>query len=254
MTVKFLGTGTSQGVPVIACDCPVCTSPNVKDNRLRSSVLIELNGKNIVIDTGPDFRYQMLREHITRLDAILFTHSHKDHVAGLDDVRAFNRQQGTAIDIYGTTDVHEALRREFYYAFSSKRYPGVPILNLHEIGSVPFKLFGHEVVPIEVMHYMMPVLGFRIGDFTYITDAKTVDGNQIEKIRGCKVLVVNALQRDAHISHFTLAEAVAFAERIGAEQTYLTHISHRLGLHDDVEEELPSGIHLAYDGLQLTIY
>lgn len=253
MTITFLGTGTSQGVPVIACDCPVCTSSNGKDNRLRSSVLIELDGKNIVIDTGPDFRYQMLRERITRLDAVLYTHSHKDHVAGLDDVRAFNRQQGGAIDIYGTAAVHEALRREFYYAFSAKRYPGVPMLNLHEITTAPFGLFGHEVVPIEVMHYMMPVLGFRIGDFTYITDAKTVSNTQIEKIVGSKVLVVNALQRDAHISHFTLAEAVAFAERIGAEKTFFTHISHRLGLHNDVEAELPSGIHLAYDGLQLTV-
>lgn len=253
MTVKFLGTGTSQGVPVIACDCQVCSSQNVKDNRLRSSVLVGLGSKNIVIDTGPDFRYQMLREHVTHLDAVLFTHSHKDHVAGLDDVRAFNRQQGGAIDIYGMRDVHEALQREFYYAFSAKKYPGVPMLNLHEITSAPFELFDHEVIPIEVMHYMMPVLGFRIGDFTYITDAKTVDDSQLEKINGSKILVVNALQREAHISHFTLDEAVAFAERIGAEQTYFTHISHRLGLHCEVEAELPRGIYLAYDGLDLTI-
>ncbi len=253
MTVKFLGTGTSQGVPVIACDCQVCSSPNVKDNRLRSSVLVELESKNIVIDTGPDFRYQMLREHITHLDAVLFTHSHKDHVAGLDDIRAFNRQQDSAVDIYGSREVHEALQREFYYAFSAKKYPGVPMLNLHEITSAPFRLFGCEVVPIEVMHYMMPVLGFRIGDFTYITDAKTVDDSQIEKIRGSKILVVNALQRETHISHFTLDEAVAFAKRIGAEQTYFTHISHRLGLHAEVEAELPSDIYLAYDGLRLTV-
>lgn len=253
MTVTFLGTGTSQGVPVIACDCPVCTSSNVRDNRLRSSVLVELEGKNIVIDTGPDFRYQMLRQHVTHLDAVLFTHSHKDHVAGLDDVRAFNRQQGGAIDIYGAREVHEALQREFYYAFSAKRYPGVPMLNLHEITSDPFPLFGHQITPIEVMHYMMPVLGFRIGGFTYITDAKTVEDSQVEKIVGSEVLVVNALQRDAHISHFTLDEAVAFAQKIGAEQTYFTHISHRLGLHTEVQEELPRGIHLAYDGLQLNI-
>ena len=231
----------------------MCTSSNTKDNRLRSSVLLGLEGRNIVIDTGPDFRYQMLREGVNHLDAVLFTHSHKDHVAGLDDVRAFNRQQGGAIDIYGTTEVHEALQREFYYAFSAKRYPGVPMLNLHEITSDPFLLFHHRVVPIEVMHYMMPVLGFRIGAFTYITDAKTVEDSQIEKILGSKVLVVNALQRDVHISHFTISEAVEFAQRIGAEQTYFTHISHRLGLHDEVEKELPSGIHLAYDGLQLTI-
>lgn len=253
MIVTFLGTGTSQGVPVIACNCAVCTSSNIKDNRLRSSVLIAREGRNIVIDTGPDFRYQMLRQHVTHLDAVLFTHSHKDHVAGLDDVRAFNTQQGGAIDIYGAREVHEALQREFYYAFSAKRYPGVPMLNLHEITSDPFLLFGHQVVPIEVMHYMMPVLGFRIGGFTYITDAKTVESSQVEKIIGSKVLVINALQREGHISHFTLDEAVAFAQLIGAEHTYLTHISHRLGLHEDVEKELPSGIHLAYDGLQLNV-
>ncbi|WP_353184948.1 MBL fold metallo-hydrolase [Parapedobacter lycopersici] len=252
MTVKFLGTGTSQGVPVIACDCRVCTSPDPKDKRLRSSILVELNNRNIVIDTGPDFRYQMLREQVTRLDAILFTHSHKDHVAGLDDVRAFNRQKGGAIDIYGTTEVHEALEREFYYAFSAKKYPGVPQLELHQITTAPFPLFGAMIQPIEVMHYMMPVLGFRIGDFTYITDAKTVAEPEAEKIKGTKILVVNALQRDPHISHFTLDEAVAFAQQVGAEQTYFTHISHRLGRHEEVQRELPSGISLAYDGLILT--
>ena len=214
---------------------------------------MEWEGRNIVIDTGPDFRYQMLRQRVTRLDAVLFTHSHKDHVAGLDDVRAFNRQQGAAIDIYGAKELHDALQREFYYAFSAKRYPGVPMLNLHEITLTPFSLFGREVIPIEVMHYMMPVLGFRVGDFTYITDAKTVDDAQIEKIYGSSILVVNALQREPHISHFTLDEAIAFARRVGAEQTYFTHISHRLGLHDDVAAKLPPGIHLAYDGLQLSI-
>jgi phosphoribosyl 1,2-cyclic phosphate phosphodiesterase len=254
LIIKFLGTGTSQGIPVIACDCPICTSPNAKDRRLRSSVLIVLDGKNIVIDTGPDFRYQMLREQVTHLDAVLFTHSHKDHVAGLDDVRAFNRQQGRAIDIYGTMEVHEALKREFYYAFSATKYPGVPLLNLHEITAAPFTLLGREITPIEVMHYMMPVLGFRIGEFTYITDAKTVNDTEISKILGTKILVVNALQRDSHISHFTLDEAVAFAQRIGAEQTYFTHISHRLGLHDDVQQELPDGIFLAYDGLVLNVH
>lgn len=207
-------------------------------------------GRNIVIDTGPDFRYQMLREQVTHLDAVLFTHSHKDHVAGLDDVRAFNRQQG-AIAIYGTAEVHEALKREFYYAFSTKKYPGVPQLALHEITPATFDIFDVEVVPIEVMHYMMPVLGFRIGAFTYITDAKTVSQAEAEKIMGTKVLVVNALQRDSHISHFTLDEAINFARYIGAEQTYFTHISHKLGLHNEVQQELPEGIFLAYDGLVL---
>lgn len=251
MTVKFLGTGTSQGVPVIACDCSVCTSDDPKDTRLRSSILVELGNRNIVIDTGPDFRYQMLRERVTHLDAILFTHSHKDHVAGLDDVRAFNRQQGGAIDIYGTTEVHEALEREFYYAFSAKKYPGVPQLAQHQITTLPFPLFGTTIQPIQVMHYMMPVLGFRIGEFTYITDAKTVVDSELEKIKDTKILVVNALQREPHISHFTLDEAVAFAQRVGAEQTYLTHISHRLGQHQHVQRELPPGVFLAYDGLVL---
>lgn len=251
MTIRFLGTGTSQGIPVIACDCEVCSSSDPRDKRLRSSVLLQLADKNIIIDTGPDFRYQMLREHIDHLDAILFTHSHKDHIAGLDDVRAFNRQQGGAIDIYGTREVHEALKREFYYAFATKKYPGVPQLELHEITLSPFSLFGEEIIPIEVMHYMMPVLGFRLGDFTYITDAKTVSDSQIRKIIGTKILVVNALQRDPHISHFTLDEAIAFAQRVGAAQTYFTHISHRLGLHEEVDRELPKGISLAYDGLVL---
>lgn len=252
MIVKFLGTGTSQGVPVIACACDVCTSSNPKDKRLRSSILIELESRNLVIDTGPDFRYQMLREHVTHLDAILITHSHKDHVAGLDDVRAFNSQRGGAIDIYGTKEVHEALEREFYYAFSAKKYPGVPQLTLHEITAAAFPLFGTTIRPIEVMHYMMPVLGFRIGEFTYITDAKTVIDSEVEKIKGSKILVINALQRDPHISHFTLDEAIAFAQRIGAEKTYLTHVSHKLGLHNEVQQELPEGIYLAYDGLKLT--
>jgi len=210
---------------------------------------LQLADKNIVIDTGPDFRYQMLREQVDHLDAILFTHSHKDHIAGLDDVRAFNRQQGRAIDIYGAHEVHEALRREFYYAFTAKKYPGIPQLELHEITLSPFFLFGVEIIPIEVMHYMMPVLGFRVGDFTYITDAKTVSDTEIKKIVGTKILVVNALQQEPHISHFTLDEAIAFAQRVGAAQTYFTHISHKLGLHEEVEQKLPPGISLAYDGL-----
>ena len=253
MTITFLGTGTSQGVPVIACDCAVCRSTDKRDKRLRSSVLLQLNEKNIVIDTGPDFRYQMLREHVDHLDAVLFTHSHKDHIAGLDDVRAFNRQQQQAIDIYGTQEVHEALKREFYYAFAAKKYPGVPQLELHEITSSPFSLFGAEIIPIEIMHYLMPILGFRLGDFTYITDAKTVDDRQVEKIIGTKILVVNALQKEPHISHFTLEEAIAFAQRIGAPQTYFTHISHNLGRHEEINQCLPKGIKLAYDGLVLNI-
>lgn len=251
MKVTFLGTGTSQGIPVIACSCEVCTSKDRKDKRLRVSVLIETEGKTLVIDSGPDFRYQMLRAGVKHLDAILFTHEHKDHIAGLDDVRAFNYSQQHAMDIYASEQVIHALHREFYYAFSEFKYPGIPLLNLHQIQNESFEAVGITVFPIEVMHYKMPVFGFRIGDFTYITDAKTVSKTEREKIRGSKILVVNALQKEKHISHFTLDEAIAFAEDIGAEKTYFTHISHRLGRHEDIIKELPQGIMLAYDGLVL---
>lgn len=254
MRVTFLGTGTSQGVPVIACQCAVCQSTDRHDKRLRSSVLIEYNDRNLVIDTGPDFRYQMLREKVMHLDGILMTHSHKDHIAGLDDVRAFNYQQKTSINIYGTSDLHQALKREFYYAFSDVKYPGVPSLELVEVESgKPIHLFGKDIMPLEVMHYKMPVLGFRLDNFAYITDAKTVSPASRKLLAGVKVLVVNALQKDLHLSHFTLDEAVAFAKDIGAEQTYLTHIGHRMGLHAEVSKELPENVQLAYDQLQLEI-
>ncbi len=252
MKVTFLGTGTSQGVPVIACDCEVCTSADKHDKRLRVSVLIEKDGKSIVIDAGPDFRYQMLRAGVRHLDAILFTHEHKDHVAGLDDVRAFNFKQQSEIDVYADLRVQNALKQEFHYIFSEAKYPGIPRLELHEIkADEPFTVAGIEIIPISVMHYKLPVFGFRIGDFTYITDAKTIDTENIVKIRGSKIVVINALQKDSHISHLTFDEALHLAREIGAEGTYLTHISHRLGTHENVSKELPEGIHLAYDGLQL---
>ncbi|RKR85215.1 phosphoribosyl 1,2-cyclic phosphate phosphodiesterase [Mucilaginibacter gracilis] len=253
MTITFLGTGTSQGVPVIACDCEVCTSADHRDKRLRSSVLIEAGGKVIVIDSGPDFRYQMLRAHVTHLDAIVFTHEHKDHVAGMDDIRAFNYRQQSAIDVYATERVQTALKREFSYIFHDFKYPGIPQIELHTISNSPFNIGPVKLIPIEVMHYKLPVLGFRVGDFTYITDAKTIAPEEIEKIKGSKILVVNALQKEKHISHFTLDEAIAFAEEIGAAETYFTHISHRLGKHHDVSALLPPGIHLAYDGLKVDI-
>jgi len=251
VTITFLGTGTSQGVPVIACNCEVCTSADPHDKRLRTSILIEAEGKVIVVDSGPDFRYQMLRAKVQWLDAIVFTHEHKDHIAGLDDIRAFNYKQQTPIDVYADLRVQAALKREFYYIFEENKYPGIPQLTLHTIGSDPFNIGKVNFIPIEVMHYKLPVLGFRIGDFTYITDAKTVSGEEKEKIRGSKVLVINALQKQTHISHFTLDEAIAFAEDIGAEKTYFTHISHRLGKHQAVSEMLPPNIELAYDGLRL---
>lgn len=253
MTITFLGTGTSQGVPVIACNCEVCTSADTRDKRLRTSILIEGEGKVIVIDSGPDFRYQMLRANVQHLDAIVFTHEHKDHIAGMDDIRAFNYKQKGPIDVYANLRVQASLKREFYYIFEEFKYPGIPQLNLHTIGLDPFNIGKINFIPIEVMHYMLPVLGFRINDFTYITDAKTVSEKEKEKIKGSKILVINALQRQNHISHFTLDEAIAFAEEMGADKTYFTHISHRLGKHEDIMKQLPPNIELAYDGMKLTI-
>lgn len=254
MKITFLGTGTSQGVPVIGCDCAVCTSANKKDNRLRTSIWIETTEASIVIDTGPDFRYQMLRANVRKLDAVVFTHSHKDHIAGLDDVRAYNYSQQKAMDVYATTHTQDALRREFEYVFNNKDYPGIPQLNLHTIlPDEPFAINGLEILPIRVMHYHMEVLGFRINDFTYITDANYIAPKELNKIQGSKVMVLNALRREPHISHYTLDEAIEIAKLVGAPDTYFTHISHQLGLHDEVSKELPEGIHLAYDELTLEL-
>lgn len=253
MTVTFLGTGTSQGVPVIACGCEVCTSIDRNDKRLRSSILVESDATTVVIDSGPDFRYQMLRANVQKLDGVVFTHEHKDHVAGMDDIRAFNYKQQAPMDIYADERVQATIVREFPYVFAENKYPGIPQVNLHTITEEPFNVGDIVFAPIEVMHYKLPVLGFRINDFTYITDAKTIADNEKAKLKGTKILVLNALQKQAHISHFTFQEAIDFALEIGAETTYFTHISHRLGKHADVSAELPPGIELAYDGLKLTI-
>ncbi|OUC15838.1 MAG: MBL fold metallo-hydrolase, partial [Alkalinema sp. CACIAM 70d] len=247
------GTGTSQGIPVIGCGCAVCQSTDHRDKRLRVSVLIELEDTTIVIDSGPDFRYQMLRAGVKDMDAILYTHEHKDHVAGLDDIRPFNYILHKHIDIYATERVQEALRREFSYIFSDVKYHGLPLVNLFTIDNQPFHVGHINITPIEVMHYKLPILGYRLNDFTYITDAKTISDESLEKIKGSKYLVINALQKEQHISHFTLEEAIAFAEKAGAEMTYFTHMSHNLGKHADIEKELPSNIRLAYDGLALSI-
>lgn len=254
MKVTLLGTGTSQGVPVIACNCEVCRSINKKDKRLRTSILIEADDKTIVVDSGPDFRYQLLREEVKDLDAVLFTHEHKDHIAGLDDIRPFNYLLHKVIDVYATERVQTALKREFYYIFAETKYHGLPQINLHTVtNGEDFKIGKNTITPIEIMHHLLPITGYRIGNFTYITDAKTVSDVTFNKIKGTKVLVINALQREPHISHFTLSEAIDFANKVGADVTYLTHISHNLGLHEDVEGELPSHIKLAYDGLKLEI-
>lgn len=254
MKVTILGSGTSQGVPVIACDCKVCTSLDKKDNRLRTSILFSVNNENYVIDTGPDFRQQMLRENIKSLRAVLFTHEHKDHVAGMDDVRAFNFKEKRDMEIYCTPPVEEALKREFHYVFAANKYPGIPKVNLNTIGKERFSLpCGESITPVEVMHYKMPVKGFRIKDFTYITDAKTISKEQKSKLKGTKVLIVNALRREAHISHFNLEEALAFIKEINPDQAYLTHISHLFGKHKEIEKELPSNVHVAYDGLTFEV-
>lgn len=253
MKITFLGTGTSQGIPMIACDCAVCQSTDPRDRRLRSSILIEEAAKTVVIDSGPDFRYQMLRANVKHLDALLLTHEHKDHIAGMDDIRAFNYKQGEAIHVFAHRRVQEALKREFHYVFAQDKYPGVPQIDLFEIGQHAFHAAGLEFTPIEALHFKMPVLGFRIADFAYLTDAKTIATAEKDKIKGSKVLVINALQKEKHISHFTLEEALAFAEEIGAEHTYFTHISHRMGKHEIISKELPLGIHLAFDGLVLEV-
>ncbi|MGF1924893.1 MAG: MBL fold metallo-hydrolase [Bacteroidia bacterium] len=253
MRVTFLGTGTSQGIPIIGCSCEVCSSADFRDKRLRVSILIETDYKTIVIDSGPDFRYQMLRAGVRDLDAIIYTHEHKDHVAGLDDIRPFNYLLHKRIDIYAVPRVQDALKREFSYIFEDTKYHGLPQINMHTVTDKSFQVGMSEVIPIEVMHYKLPVNGYRIGDFTYITDAKTISDSSLAKIKGSKHLVINALQRAHHISHFTLDEAIEFANKAGAAHTYFTHISHNLGLHADVEKELPQNIRLAYDGLVIDI-
>lgn len=253
LKITFLGSGTSSGVPMVACDCEVCSSPDKKDKRLRSSILVQSATTTLVVDTGPDFRYQMLRQKIKQLDAVIFTHPHKDHIAGLDDIKAFNFLNRRPMDIYADSLTEEALRREFYYAFSDTRYPGIPELNLHTITPEPFIVGDIPVTPVLVWHLKMPVMGFRFGKFTYITDANRVDESEKEKIRGSEVLVLNALRKQHHISHFTLGEAIDLAQELKIPTAYFTHISHQLGLHAEVESELPEGIHLAYDGLALEI-
>ncbi|SDL03541.1 phosphoribosyl 1,2-cyclic phosphate phosphodiesterase [Catalinimonas alkaloidigena] len=234
---------------MIGCDCEVCRSLDFRDKRLRTSVHLAVGGKSLVIDTGPDFRQQMLRERIKSLDAVLFTHEHRDHTAGLDDVRPFNFMQGRDMPLYGRRSVLNQLTQDFAYAFSENPYPGVPRLRLHEIDHAPFEVEGIAVTPIEVFHHKLPVFGFRLGDFTYITDASEIAEAEKEKIRGSRVLVINALQEEPHISHFTLQEAIALMEELAPEQGYFTHISHRLGLYREVAPRLPAFVELAYDGL-----
>ena len=238
---------------MIGCECEVCTSNDEKDRRLRPSILVRSAATTIVIDTTPDFRYQMLRENVKQLDAVLFTHPHKDHIAGLDDVRAFNFFYKPVMPVYANSLTEEAIKKDFAYAFSDKKYPGVPELSLNTITNDAFVIGDIPVMPVLVWHLKMPVLGFRFGNFTYITDANRIEPQEMEKIRGSSVMVLNALRQQPHISHFTLAEAVAVVQELGVPTAYFTHISHQLGLHRIVEETLPQGIHLAYDRLSFTV-
>lgn len=251
--ITFLGTGTSSGVPMIACPCSVCASPDARDKRLRSSVLVETASTTIVIDTTPDFRYQMLRADVRKLDGVVITHSHKDHIAGMDDVRAFNYFMKRAMPVYSNDASEEVIMREFPYAFADKKYPGVPEIELITIGMEPFTIGDITLRPIMVWHMKMPVWGFRIGDFTYITDANRIDEVEKEKIIGSKVLVLNALRKEKHISHFNLEEAIKLVQELNVPTAYFTHISHQLGTHEEVSATLPEGIHLAYDGLKITV-
>ena len=252
MKITFLGTGTSQGVPVIACECQTCISDDSRDKRLRTSLMLQTEHATLVFDAGPDFRQQMLREHVTKLDAIILTHEHKDHIAGMDDVRAFNFKSQDAIDIYAEENVQEAVKREFKYVFENK-YPGIPKMRLNSIPPFGFDLKGLKIIPIRVRHKELDIYGFRIGVFAYITDADYIPEASIEKLIGVKYLVINALRKQKHSSHFSLGEAIDNIRKISPKRSFITHISHQMGRYEEVSQELPPEVMLAYDGLTFNI-
>lgn len=253
MKLTFLGTGTSQGVPVIACRCHVCRSVDERDRRLRTSALLTTDdGKHILFDIGPDFRQQMLRQKVESLDAIMVTHAHRDHVAGLDDVRSFNYVQHKNMDVYLNAIAKHALMRDYGYIFEHHEYPGLPEADLHEVDA-PFVAAGVTVVPVKAMHKDLPILAFRVGEMAYITDANYIAPEELEKLKGVKVMVINALRRQKHFSHFSLPEALEVIDKVQPEQAYLTHISHEMGLHSEVEKTLLQGVFLAYDNLEVEI-
>ena len=249
--LTFLGTGTSQGVPMIGCGCDVCCSDDPRDKRLRSSVLVEHEGLTVLVDAGPDFRQQMLRADVSHLDAILLTHNHKDHTGGLDDIRAFNYLEKRASQIYCEKYVEDSLRMEYSYAFAENKYPGAPEWNVHIIDENPFSINGVEIIPIRGKHYRLPVLGFRFGNIAYCTDMNHIPEEEFEKLKGLDHFIINTVRRGRHISHFALEEAVAIAQKVGAKQSWLTHLSHQLPCCSELEKELPAGILPAYDGLTI---
>lgn len=255
MKVTFLGTGTSQGIPVIGCDCEVCRSAHPRDKRLRCSVLINFDDVNVVIDVGPDFRQQMLREEVKHLDAVLITHEHNDHVVGMDDIRPFNFRQRLDMPVYALERVLQEIRAKFFYIFDANPYPGSPRVVCHPVvAGRPFQVRGNlEVLPLEIMHGNLPILGFRLGKFAYVTDASAISPESLRYLQGLDILVLNALQYRKHYSHFTFDEAAEAAAEIGARQTYFTHMSHEMGLHADMESGWPTGILPAFDGLVLTV-
>lgn len=253
MKVTILGSGTSQGVPVIACKCDVCTSSDEKDKRLRSSILLQDGETNVVIDTGPDFRQQMLRVGLDKLDAVVFTHEHKDHIAGLDDIRGFNQAQLKDISIYADQRTLNAIKRDFYYAFAEVKYPGVPGFEVKVITEKTFSIGSIHFQPIRLFHYRLPIYGFRVKNFAYLTDVNYIPMNSLRKLKNLDVLVLDALRHEPHISHYTLKEALKVVSYLKPKQTYFTHISHLLGKHDEINTVLPENCKLAYDGLSLSL-
>ncbi len=249
MRITFLGTGTSQGVPVIACECETCLSDDHRDKRLRTSLLLETGETTLVFDAGPDFRQQMLKENIRKLDAIILTHEHKDHISGMDDVRAFNYKSQDAIDIFAEERVQKAVKKEYSYVFAEYQYPGIPKMRLNSISEYGFNIREIKLLPLRVFHYRLPVYGFRIGNFAYITDANYVPEETKGKLSGVKYLVINALRKEKHISHFSLREAIDFVREISPKKAFITHVSHQMGLYKKVARELPPEITMAYDGL-----
>lgn len=258
--ITFLGTGTSQGIPMIGCTCKVCKSADPRDNRLRTSALVEHNGFRILIDCGPDFRQQMLRQNISDLDAVILTHQHKDHTGGMDDIRAFNYFRKAAFPIYAEPNVQESLKMEYSYAFAEHKYPGVPDYTLHTIGEEPFTITKSlpdgteatiEITPIRVYHYRLPILGFRIGNMAYITDGSSIPATEFDKLQGLELFIINTVRKEKHISHFSLAEALDVVEKVGAPRNFLTHLSHQIGTHKELEAILPPNVKPAYDTLEL---